>query len=102
MKIKIKDKEIELKYKIRAIILYENIMNKSFNPQTSLDVMVFFLCVLLASDKTLQLTLDELIDTVDDNPQILVDFSDWLSNEMTKQNMMSQDIHVEQDDSKKA
>lgn len=95
MKINIKDKEIELKYTIRSLVLFENIMGKPFNPEGTLDVIVFYLCVLLASDKTLQLTLDELIEAIDNDNKLLVDFSDWLTNEISKQNMMSQDTHVE-------
>lgn len=102
MKITIKGKEVELKYTIRSLILFENIMNKPFNPEGTMDVIVFYLCILLASDKTLQLTLDELIDAIDNDNQLLVDFSTWLTNEMTKQNMMTQDTHVEvNEDSKK-
>jgi hypothetical protein len=95
MKITIKDKEVELKYTIRSLVLFENIKNESFNLQTTMDVIVYFLCVLLASDKTLQLTLDELIDLIDDDPKLLEDFSTWLTNEMNKQNVMSQDTHIE-------
>lgn len=102
MTINIKGKDIELKYTIRSLVLYENIMGKSFQPETTMDVIVFFLCVLLASDKTLQLTLDELIDAIDNDNMLMSKFSEWLTNEITKQNIMSQDTHIEvNDDSKK-
>lgn len=104
MKIKIKDHEVELKQTMRSLIYFENITNKTFNPQnaTTLDLTVLFLCTLLASDKTLQLSYNELIDAIDDNPQIFVDYTTWFIDELQKQNMLSQDMHVEVDESKKA
>lgn len=102
MKINIKGKDVELRYSMRSLIMFENITSKTFNPQTTLDVMIYFLCVLLASDKTLQLTLDELIDIVDEDPKKLEAFSNWLTGEINKQNLLSQDTHVEVDDEKKA
>lgn len=104
MKIKIKDKEIELKQSMRSLIYFENIMDKPFNPQntTTMDLTVLFLCTLLASDKALQLTYNELIDAIDENPQMFVDYTSWFIEEMQKQSMLSQDTHVEVDESKKA
>lgn len=104
MKINIKDHEVELKQSMRALIYYENVMNKSFNPQntTTMDLTVLFLCTLLASDKTLHISYDELIDAIDDNPQIFVDYTTWFIEEMQKQSTLSQDTHVEVDESKKA
>lgn len=104
MKINIKGKEIELKYSMRSLIYFENIMNKAFDPQnvTTMDLTVLFLATLLASDKTLQLTFDELIDAIDETPQIFVDYTTWFVEEIAKQNMLSQDTHVEVNESKKA
>lgn len=104
MKINIKDHEVELKQTMRSLIYFENIMDKQFNPQntTTLDLTVLFLCTLLASDKTLQLSYNELIDAIDDNPQIFVDYTTWFIEEMQKQALLSQDSHVDVDESKKA
>lgn len=101
MILKIKERDIELRYTMRSLILYENIMNKSFNPQTTLEVMVFFLCVLLGSDKQLHLTLDELIDIVDADNQVLIDFTTWLTEEMTKQSYLTNGDEVKVDEGKK-
>lgn len=104
MKINIKDHEVELKQTMRSLIYFENIMDKQFNPQntTTLDLTVLFLCTLLASDKTLQLSYNELIDAIDDNPQIFVDYTTWFIEEMQKQALLSQDSHVDVNESKKA
>jgi len=79
MKIKIKEKEVELKYSIRSLMLFENIMNKTFSIENTQDSIVFFYCVLIASDKTLKLTFDEFIDAIDEDPSIVTDFAEWLS-----------------------
>lgn len=79
MKINIKGKEIVLKYSIRSLILFENIMNKTFSIENTQDSIVFFYCVLLASDKTMKITFDEFIDAIDEDPSIVTDFAEWLS-----------------------
>lgn len=79
MKIKIKDKEVELKYSIRSLMLFENIMNKTFSIENTQDSIVFFYCVLIASDKTLKMTFDEFIDAIDEEPEIINAFAEWLS-----------------------
>lgn len=89
MKLQIKDKEIELKYSMRSMMLYENIKNEAFNPKTLQDIVIFFYCVILASDKHLQFTFDELIDMLDENPMLLEQFSDWLTQSINTQNMLS-------------
>ena len=101
MIINVKGKEVTLKYSFKSMMMFENITNKSFAPSTLTDVMVFMLCVILASSKDTQLTFEELIDMVDENPRIVEEFSDWLTNEVNKQNLMSQDKEVVVDDEKK-
>lgn len=84
MTITIKDKTVELKYGFRSLILYENITGKSFNPQTTTDVLVFMYSVILGSDKNVSLTFDEFLDMVDENPNMVVEFSEWLQKELDK------------------
>ena len=84
MIINVKGKDVTLKYSFKSMMMFENITNKSFAPSTLTDVMIFMLCVILASDKTVQLTFEELIDMVDENPSLVEDFSNWLTGEQTK------------------
>lgn len=99
MKIKIEDKEVELKYSFRSLMLYENIQKKSFAPESTTDVLVFMFCVILGSDKDIKLDFNTFLDMVDDNPQLVVEFGDWLTKEINKQNMLSPDD--ESDEKKK-
>lgn len=80
MKVIIKEEEIELKYSFRALMLFENIKGESFNPSTLTDILTFFYCIVIASKKDLNITFDDFMDWLDDNPYIVNDFSEWLSN----------------------
>lgn len=98
MTIKIKDREVTLKYSFRSLMLYENIQKKSFNPETTTDVLVFMFCVIMGSDKDIDLDFNEFLDMVDDNPNLVIEFSNWLTFEINKSNMLSPE---EEEDEKK-
>lgn len=107
MKIKIgegKDsRDIELKYSFRSLIMYENIQNKTFAPQTMTDVLVFFFCTILGSDRDVQLSFDDFLDMIDVNPQLVSDFSEWLTNEFNKDGLLeSKDDEKEEEVEKKS
>ncbi len=89
MILNIKDKEVTLRYSFRSLLLYENIQNKSFTPSTTTDVLVFFYCVIMGSEKNLDFTFDEFLDMIDEDQTLVIKFSDWLTKEINKQNMLS-------------
>jgi hypothetical protein len=76
MKITIKDKDIELKNTLRSMIMYENITEKSFNPETVTDIITYMYCVVVASSNDYTLTFDEFINYVDENPTIFDEFGE--------------------------
>lgn len=80
MKITINDKEIELKYTMRSMMLYENITEKSFTPSTMTDLITFMYCIVVASSKDYSLKFDDFIDYLDENPAVLNEFSEWIVN----------------------
>lgn len=86
---KIDDREVELRYTLRAIMLYENIQGKSFAPESTTDILVFMFCVIMASDKEIKLDFDKFLDMLDENPSLVVEFSEWLTNEVNKNNTLS-------------
>lgn len=85
MEITINEKKVNLKYSFRAMMIYENITNKSFNPKGISDVVVFFYSVVLASTKDTSYSFDSFIDWLDDNPGAINDFSMWLTEVFTAQ-----------------
>jgi hypothetical protein len=78
MKVTINDKEIELKYTLRSMLMYENITDKTFNPSTMSDVIPFMYCIVVASSKDYSLKFDDFIDWLDENPNIINEFGEWI------------------------
>lgn len=79
MKVKINDREVELKYSFRSFMIYENITGKSFNPTNLTDILVFFYSTILGSDKSAELKFDEFMDLIDMHPELVTEFSEWLT-----------------------
>ena len=85
MEIVIKNKEVSLKYSFRALMIYENITQKSFNPKGISDVVVFFY------------TFDDFIDWLDANPTAISEFSVWLTSVFEAQSgLVNKDIKPEE------
>lgn len=78
MEIRINNNQIKLKKTFRSVVAYESATNKSFNPTTISDTILYFYCVCIASDTNLELSYDEFIDWLDDNPEELGNFSKWI------------------------
>lgn len=95
MKIKIKDKEVELKYSIRALMMFENIMNKTFSIDNTQDSVVFFYCIVLASDKALKISFDEFLDILDEQPNVISDFAEWITKTNSVNTLLEEDVEVD-------
>ena len=81
MKIQINNKEVELKNTIRSLIIYENITNQTFfAPSTLEDVITYFYCVVVASSKDYSLKFDDFVDWIDENPNVLNEFTKWFQD----------------------
>ena len=78
MEITIKNKTITLKRTFRSLIAYESATGKAFNPKTVTESIMYFYCVIIASDMELELTYDEFMDWLDENPTALQEFTQWL------------------------
>ena len=89
MKVRIKEQEVELRYSMRSLFTYERISGESFNPKTLQDFCTFFYCVLCSSNKDINLTFDEFIDFLDEDPSKITEFAEWLSNVMMKNNFLA-------------
>lgn len=78
MDITINEKTVTLKKTFRSVIAYEQAMGKSFNPQTLTETIMYFYCTVIASDQSLEITFDEFLAYLDENPTAIKDFTDWL------------------------
>lgn len=99
MNIKIKNKEIELKYTIRALFIFEQIANKPFQTNTITDLYLLFYSIIIANDSNIDLTFDELITICDNDATLFTSFANWLTRQFQIQNQFSEDVP---DDKKKA
>lgn len=88
MTITINDKDIELKYTLRSMMMYENITGKTFAPEGVSDILTFFYCVVVASAKNYELKFDDFLDVIDENQDKLNEFSMWLTNVVATQNYL--------------
>ena len=78
MEITVKDTTVTLKNTFRSMIMYENIMEKSFVPNGITEILVYFYCVILASKHDIELKYEDFLDWIDENPQAIEEFSTWV------------------------
>lgn len=89
MKIKINDKEIDLKITMRAMIIFEKIADKPFNPITITDLILYFYATILACCPDFEMTFDNFLSYLDDNPSLFKQFTDFINSENEKQNQLN-------------
>ena len=100
MKVRIKEQEVELRYSMRSLFMFERVANKNFNPTTIEDFCTFFYCVVCSSNKDLDLTFDEFVDYLDEDPSKMNEFAEWLSKTMQKSNFLSGAAQSQEKESK--
>ena len=91
MEITINGKTISLKYSLRAMMMYENITGGTLTPSSLTDVITFFYCVVLASSMDYSLQMEQFIDWLDEHPDTLNEFGEWLQVVVTNQNKLKKD-----------
>ena len=90
MKVTIKNKEIELRYSFRSMMIYEKITGTSFNPKGVTEIMIYFYSSILASDKNIDLSFEDFMNWIDENPNALNDFTMWISSTLTKNSVLNE------------
>lgn len=101
MKITIKDRNINIKTGFRALMIYERIADKSFQPRSLNDIILFFYSSIIASDKELVFSFDEYLDYIDENPTILNDFLEHLTKQYGMDKFINQHEEVKGDNDEK-
>lgn len=69
-KIKIKGKNYNIKYTIRALFIFEQITGKPFKIETLLDNYIFFYSMILANNQDKVIQWDDFIDALDNDPNL--------------------------------
>ena len=83
----IKGQDYKLKYTFRALFIYEQITGKAFELKTITDEYLFFYCVLMSNNPDSPLTFGELIEAIDEDMGIMVEFQNFLKKELEKQQL---------------
>lgn len=79
MIVKIKDKEITLRFSFRAYMFFEDITGHSFNGATMADTVTFLYCIVLSSSDEYNVKFDDFMDAIDEDPNIIVEMTEWLT-----------------------
>lgn len=95
----INNTEYKLKYTLRALFIYEQLTGKAFKLETITDEYIFFYCMLVANNPDMNLTFNELIEAIDEDMGIMLEFQDFLRKEIEKQQLF---ITNNTDDKKKS
>ena len=88
MEIKIGDKSYQLRYGIRALILFEKMADKPFSLQGTTDWTIFIYAMLLAGSPDAGITLDDFIDGVDMDQ--LNGAISWTTKQMEVENQLAE------------
>lgn len=98
MKITIDNKEYELKYSFRALMIYENITNKSFEPKSITDIINFFYSCIIVNDLTngnVPIEYNKFLDWLENNPVELTEFTNWLLGVFNTNNLATKEQSTE-------
>lgn len=102
--IKINGTECKVKYTIRALLLYEKITGQSFQMRDTMEEMVFFYCMVLANNKDIELTFEQFLDAIDEDPNIVLQFTEILTAQAQQKKMLDdavEEAEQQSDDKKK-
>jgi hypothetical protein len=82
MKVKINEKEVELKFNFKTELIYEEIAKASFDGQTTTSWINLFYSAIVANGGDGVATYKEYIDWLNENPDVFYDFIAWHTETM--------------------
>lgn len=77
MKINIDNQNIELRFRFRSEILFEEIAQKSFQGESVAQWILYFYCTLIANTDDGFIEYDSFVKWLDDNPDALYEFIEF-------------------------
>lgn len=99
MKVKINGNEYEIKYTIRALFIYEQITEKSFSLDSTLDNYIFFYSMILANNQGEKpLSWDEFIEAIDNDPELTTSLLTYLTEYHASRRLLNHDDENSDDD----
>lgn len=109
-KITINGREYAIKSTIRAMILFEDIINRDvkkgepripFKLETLLDNYLYFWCIILANNPDNPLDWDEYIDAIDEDPSLYKQMGDILAKKSDVESRINPKKDETEEDKKK-
>lgn len=91
MTIRIKEEDYQVKYTIRAMFIWEQIMHRPFELKTTLDNYAYFYALIAASNPDKTIKWDDFIDAVEDKPEIINELITFLSDYHANQSIFDEE-----------
>lgn len=86
--VQINGKEYKVKYTIRALFIWENIMDKPFEIKSLMDNYVLFYAMILANNPGDLLSWEDFTNALDDNPYLIKEMGDIIAKQNIFNNML--------------
>lgn len=86
---KILDKEFTLKYGLRAMFAWEEMVGRPFEINTLLDTYCFCYSCIIANQDNPSLDFNQFIDWCDVHPEVIEEFNQFMQEEMKKRETVS-------------
>lgn len=83
MTITIKERDIDVVFKFRTELLYEDAMEKSFTGNTIREWVTYFYCTIIANTEDGFIKWDEFMDWLDENTDTFYEFISWYNDVQT-------------------
>lgn len=85
--ITINNKEYKFKFTLRAMMLFEQVTNRTFSIKSITDEYLYLYCMIMANNPNADLTFNDLIDAMDSDASIMATFKKELEAYNNKQNL---------------
>ena len=89
MNIRINNIDYTLKYTIRALFIFEQITNKTFEIKNVTDTYIFLYSIILANNADCTLTFTDLINACDEDNTIMQQFNEFLITNSEKNKLFN-------------
>ena len=86
--ITINEKSYEFKYSLRAMFMWESIMEKPFEINTLMDTYVFCYSCLVSNQDNPELDFNTFLNACDADPSIIEEFNQYMTKEMKAREVM--------------
>lgn len=79
--------EYQIKYTLRALFIFESITKKPFSIDNVTDNYIFLFSLILANNPDTELTWEDFITALDDNPNLFDEMSKIIEKQQEKQKL---------------